>query len=318
MVRHLVDLFDLSSDDARLLLRRAALLKSRFEKGERVPYLPGRTLGLIFEKPSLRTRVSFQAAITQLGGASVFLRDKDVGMGSRESTADFVRVLSQYVDALAVRTFAHATVEELARHASVPVINALSDSSHPCQAMADLMTVREALGNLEGLSLVFVGDGNNVARSLAAASALVGIQFALAAPPGYEFPETFRSAFKRKFPDVPLVVDHDPANALLGADVVYTDVWASMGQEDEVDERRRAFAPFQVDARLMSRAKPEAIFLHCLPAHREEEVTSDVLDGPQSRVIQQAANRLHFQKALLLWLLLEEWPDDISDGLDPA
>lgn len=318
MVRHLVDLFDLSSDDARLLLRRAALLKSRFEKGERVPYLPGRTLGLIFEKPSLRTRVSFQAAITQLGGASVFLRDKDVGMGSRESTADFVRVLSQYVDALAVRTFAHATVEELARHASVPVINALSDSSHPCQAMADLMTVREALGNLEGLSLVFVGDGNNVARSLAAASALVGVQFALAAPPGYEFPETFRSAFKRKFPDVPLVVDHDPANALLGADVVYTDVWASMGQEDEVDERRRAFAPFQVDARLMSRAKPEAIFLHCLPAHREEEVTSDVLDGPQSRVIQQAANRLHFQKALLLWLLLEEWPDDLSDGLDPA
>ena len=316
MVRHFIDLFDLGSDDARMLLRRAALLKSQLDRGVRTPHLPGRTLGMIFEKPSLRTRVSFQAAIGQLGGTAIFLRDKDVGMGSRETTADFSRVLSQYVDALAVRTFAHATVEELARHASVPVINALSDLAHPCQAMADLMTVEETFGRLEGRSLVFVGDGNNVARSLALASALLGVQFALAAPPGYEFPESFRAAFHRKFPDVPLVVDHDPGNALIDADAVYTDVWASMGQEHEAAERRRAFAPFQVNAKLLAIAKPGAIFLHCLPAHRGEEVTADVLDGPQSRVLVQAANRLHFQKALLLWLLLDAWPEELSGDLE--
>jgi ornithine carbamoyltransferase len=318
MVRHFVDLFDLSSDDARTLLRHAAQLKAQHEKGVRMPYLPGRTLGMIFEKPSLRTRVSFQAAIGQLGGTAIFLRDKDVGMGSRETTADFARVLSQYVDALAVRTYAHATVEELARHATVPVVNALSDAAHPCQAMADLMTVEETLGRLDGHSLVFVGDGNNVARSLALASALLGVQFALAAPPGYEFPESFRAAFHRKFPDVPLVVDHDPANALIDADVVYTDVWASMGQEHEAEQRRRAFAPFQVNAPLLEKARPGAVFLHCLPAHRGEEVTSDVLDGPRSRVLIQAANRLHFQKALLLWLLLDEWPEELSGGLESA
>jgi ornithine carbamoyltransferase len=316
MVRHFVDLFDLNSDEARTLLRRAAEVKNQFARGVRVPYLAGRTLGMIFEKPSLRTRVSFQAAIGQLGGTAIFLRDKDVGMGSRETTADFSRVLSQYVDALAARTFAHATVEELARHSSAPVINALSDEAHPCQAMADLMTIRETLGRLEGLNLVFVGDGNNVARSLALASALAGVQFALAAPPGYEFPEAFRAAFRHKFPDVPLVVDHDPANALIGADVVYTDVWASMGQEHEAEQRRHLFAPFQVNDRLLANANPDAIFLHCLPAHRGEEVTSEVIDGPQSRVIVQAANRLHFQKALLLWLLLEEWPEELSGDLE--
>lgn len=318
MVRHFVDLFDLGSDEARTLLRHAAHLKALFSRGVRVPYLPGRTLGMIFEKPSLRTRVSFQAAITQLGGASVFLRDKDVGMGSRETTADFARVLSQYVDALAVRTYAHATVEELARHSSVPVVNALSDDAHPCQAMADLMTIQESLGRLEGLNLVFVGDGNNVARSLALASALVGVQFVLAAPPGYEFPEAFRSAFRQKFPHVPLVVDHDPSNALIGADIVYTDVWASMGQEHEAEERRRTFAPFQVNDRLMGKARPDAIFLHCLPAHRGEEVSSDVLEGPQSRVILQASNRLHLQKALLLWLVLGEWPEELTGGPETA
>ena len=177
------------------------------------------------------------------------------------------------------------TVEELARHATVPIINALSDAAHPCQAMADLLTIQEALGRLEGVCLVFVGDGNNVARSLALAAALVGMQFALAAPPGYEFPNDFRAAFRERFPDTPLVVDHDPANALMGADVVYTDVWASMGQEDEAEERRRAFAPFQVNQALLDRARPDALFLHCLPAHRGEEVTSEVLDGPRSRVV---------------------------------
>ena len=318
MLRHFIDLFDLTSDEARSLLRRSAELKRRNARGIRAPYLPGRTLGLIFEKPSLRTRVSFQAAIAQLGGSSIFLRDKDVGMGSRETMSDFARVISQYVDALALRTFSHATVEELARHASIPVVNALSDAAHPCQAMADLLTVQERFGRLDGLNLVFVGDGNNVARSLALASGLLGVQFALAAPQGYEFPEEFRASFRKKFPDVPLVVDHDPRNALIDADVVYTDVWASMGQEEETEERRRAFAPFQVDSTLLACAKPDAAFLHCLPAHRGEEVTADVLDGPQSLVIDQAANRLHFQKALLLWLLLDEWPDELAGGLDPV
>jgi ornithine carbamoyltransferase len=315
MLRHFVDLFDLHADDASELLRRAADLKREHAEGVRAPYLPGRTLGLIFEKPSLRTRVSFESAIAQLGGNAIFLRDKDVGMGSRESTADFARVISQYVDALAVRTFAHATVQELARYATVPIVNALSDSAHPCQALADMLTIREAFGRLDGVNLVFVGDGNNVARSLALASALLGVQFVLAAPPGYEFPDDFRAAFHRKFGSVPLVVDHDPVNALIGADVVYTDVWASMGQEHESDQRRLTFAPYQVNEALMARAKPGAIFLHCLPAHRGEEVTTGVLDGPQSRILPQAANRLHFQKALLIWLMLDGWPETLG-GLD--
>jgi ornithine carbamoyltransferase len=312
MARHFVDLFDLGADDARELLRRAGELKREHAEGVRAPYLPGRTLGLIFEKPSLRTRVSFEAAITHLGGNAIFLRDKDVGMGSRESMVDFARVISQYVDALAVRTYAHATVEELARFATVPIVNALSDGAHPCQAMADLLTVQEAFGTLEGLSLVFVGDGNNVARSLALASGLLGVQFVLAAPAGYEFPDDFRAAFHKKFGKLPLVVDHDPNNAVIGADVVYTDVWASMGQEHEAEERRRAFEPFQVNEALMDRAKPGAVFLHCLPAHRGEEVTAGVLDGPRSRIIPQAANRLHFQKALLLWLMLDDWPETLG------
>lgn len=312
MNRHFVDLFSLTSDDARELLRRAIDLKREQSEGVRAPYLPGRTLGLIFEKPSLRTRVSFEAAIAQLGGNAIFLRDKDVGMGSRESMADFARVISQYVDALAVRTFSHTTIEELALHATVPIVNALSDCSHPCQAMADMLTIREHFGRLDGLNLVFVGDGNNVARSLALASALLGVQFVLASPPGYEFPDDFRADYHKRFPNVPLMVDHDPKNAVIGADVVYTDVWASMGQEHESETRKRFFTPFQVNETLLDQAKPDSIFLHCLPAHRGEEVTNGVLDGPRSRVIPQAANRLHFQKALLLWLMLDGWPETLG------
>ena len=310
MARHFVDLLNLTSDDARELLTRASDLKREYAGGIRAPYLPGRTLGLIFEKPSLRTRVSFEAAIGQLGGNAIFLRDKDVGMGSRETMADFARVISQYVDALAVRTYAHATVEELARHATVPIVNALSDLAHPCQAMGDMLTILEDRGRLEGISLVFVGDGNNVARSLALASGLLGVQFVLASPPGYEFPEDFRLAYRKKFPNVPLVVDHDPKNALINADVVYTDVWASMGQEHEAEIRRQAFAPFQVNEALMAYARPDAVFLHCLPAHRDEEVSvrRDRRPPHVPRSSPQAASRLHFQKALLLWLMLEGWP----------
>ncbi len=302
MVRHFLDLFDVTPDEARALLDRASALKTK--PFEPPGHAAGKILGLIFEKPSLRTRLSFEAAMAGLGGSSTFLRGKDVGLGVRESVRDFARVVSQYVAALAVRTFAHGKVEELARHASIPIINALSDDAHPCQAMADLLTVREAFGRLDAtIKVVFVGDGNNVARSLAVASALLGVSFVLAAPPDYDFPAAFRMRFAEAFPGTPLVVEHDAARAVAGAQVVYTDVWASMGQEDEAALRQSVFAPYQVNADLFARADPEAIFLHCLPAHRGEEVTDDVLDSARSLVIPQAANRLHFQKALLDWLL---------------
>jgi ornithine carbamoyltransferase len=286
-----------------LVERAAALKKTPFEPPG---HAAGKMLGLIFEKPSLRTRLSFEAAMAGLGGSSTFLRGKDVGLGVRESVRDFARIVSQYVAALAVRTFAHGKVEELARHASIPIINALSDDAHPCQAMADLLTVHETFGRLDpSIKLVFVGDGNNVARSLAVASALLGVSFLLAAPPDYDFPAAFRARFAEAFPGCPLVVEHDPARAVAGAQVVYTDVWASMGQEDESVVRRSVFAPYQVNAKLFGLADPKAIFLHCLPAHRDEEVTDDVLDSDRSRIIPQAANRLHFQKALLDWLLTD-------------
>jgi len=303
--RHFVDLFGIQPEEAAQLLQRALQLKREGSGDRHASLLIGRTLGLIFEKPSLRTRVSFEAAIARLGGNAIFLRAEDVGLGARESVADFARVVSQYVDALAVRTYAHATVEELASHSQIPVINALSDSSHPCQAMADMMTLAELRGELKGLKLVFVGDGNNVARSLALASALFGLKFVLAAPPGYEFPEEFVGRYFSAFPRANLQMEHDPQRAVRGADVLYTDVWTSMGQEREAEQRRSVFARYQVDAKLFSKAGPEAIFLHCLPAHRGEEVTSEVLDHPRSQVIVQAANRMYFQMALLLWLLAE-------------
>lgn len=302
-LRHFVDLRGINADEARALLRRALELKTdRDALGERPP-LPGRTLGLVFEKPSLRTRVSFEAAFTRLGGSSIFLRGKDVGMGVRESVADFARVVSQYIDVLAVRTFAHAKLEELARYATIPIVNALSDDAHPCQAMADMLTLLELKGRVEGLRLAFIGDGNNVAMSLARASALLGVDFVLGCPPGYEYPVDFQADFESRYPDVQLRIEHEPKAAAKGADAVYTDVWASMGQESEADQRREIFAPFQVDADLMAAARDDAVFLHCLPAHRGEEVSSGVLDGPQSRVFLQAANRMYFQMALLEWLV---------------
>jgi ornithine carbamoyltransferase len=312
-MRHFLDLLDLTGDELAHLLERTAKLKAAHAAGDRTPRLLGRVVGLVFEKPSLRTRVSFQTAIAQLGGASVFMTGHEVGLGSRETVPDFARVMSQYVDAVVLRTFSHATVEMFAAHASCPVINGLSDYYHPCQALADVFTLQELFGDLSGRTLAFVGDGNNVARSLAVASALLGLQFVLTGPPGYEFPAEFHERFAAKFPDVPLVVEGDMRKAVKGADVVYTDVWASMGQEQEADQRREVFAPFQVSDSLMARAGSHAIFLHCLPAHRGEEVTSGVLDGPRSRVIPQAANRMYFQMALLTWLLGVAAPENDSD-----
>jgi ornithine carbamoyltransferase len=315
MTRHFVDLFDLTPLEARELLQLAIVIKREERDGDRRQHLPGQFLGLLFEKPSLRTRVSFEAAMVQLGGSSVFLRGEEVGLGKRETIADFARVISQFVDVLAVRTFAQSTVEELAEFATVPVINALSDGAHPCQAMADVLTIHEALGELDGIRVVFVGDGNNVARSLALACALLGLDFVLTCPPGYDFPPEFRDRYTEAFPGVPLKVEHDPARAVREAHVVYTDIWTSMGQEAESAERLKVFRPYQVNEALFNLARPDAIFLHCLPAHRDDEVTAGVIDGPRSLIIPQAANRLHFQKALLVWLMHEKVGDARGQGV---
>ncbi len=302
-MRHFLDLLDLTPEEMSHLLRETARLKAAHRRGERTPTLLGRVLGLVFEKPSLRTRVSFQTAMAQLGGSSVFLGGQEAGLGSRESVPDFARAMSQYVDAVVLRTFHHRTVEAFADHSACPVINGLSDYYHPCQALADLFTLQELFGEVAGRTLVFVGDGNNVARSLAIGCGKLGVRFVLASPPGFGFDEPFLEAYRRLVAPVPPVQNGEPAHAVHEADVIYTDVWTSMGQEAEHEQRRRQFAAFQVNAALLARAPAHARVMHCLPAHRGEEVTSDVLDGDRSVVFQQAGNRLHAQKALLEWLL---------------
>jgi ornithine carbamoyltransferase len=302
-MRNFLDIFDLSADELEHLLAEAAALKAAHARGERPPLLAGRVLGMVFEKPSLRTRVSFEAAMAQMGGGSTFLTPADGALGQRESVPDFARTLSQYVDAAVLRVFRHETVAEFAAHASVPVINGLSDRAHPCQALGDLLTVREVFGSVRGRTLVFVGDGNNVAKSVAACCGQLGARFVLAAPPGYGFDDAFLGEYRRRLPRAELVVNGAPEHAVGSADVIYTDVWASMGQEGEQEKRRRDFAAFQVNAALLARAPAHARVMHCLPARRGEEVTAEAIDGGRSVVFQQAANRLHAQKALLKWLL---------------
>lgn len=302
-MRHLLHLFDLSRDEILHLLKEAARLKELRRRGVRHSPLLGRVLGLLFEKPSLRTRVSFQTAMAQLGGASVFLTGKEVGLGSRESLADIARTMGQYVDAIVLRTFSHATVEGFAEHSPCPVINGLSDYYHPCQALGDLLTIQEVFGNLSGRTLVFVGDGNNVARSVAIGCGKLGLRFVLAAPDGYAFDEPFLEQYRQQVPGGEIIQNGEPRHAVRDADVIYTDVWTSMGQEDEREQRLSRFAGYQVNAELMSEAPAHARVMHCLPAHRGEEITSDVLDSDRSVVFQQAGNRLHVQKALLAWLL---------------
>jgi ornithine carbamoyltransferase len=302
-MRHLLTLLDLSKDEINELLRLAVSLKTQFVQGIRKPVLPGRVLGLLFSKPSLRTRVSFEAAMTHLGGTSLYL-GQDVGWGKREPASDFGRVLSQYTDAIVCRTFAHASIEELARYCDCPVINGLTDMAHPCQALADLLTLQEEHGSLTGLSMTFVGDGNNVSRSLAIACKLLGVRFTLAAPSGYEFDQSFLKTVESLEGDGEVRNIANPVDAVKGTNAVYTDVWSSMGQEKEQKKREKQFASHQVNAELMAHA-PDAIFLHCLPAKRGQEVTSDVIDGPKSRIVEQAANRMHAQKAVLAWLLTD-------------
>jgi ornithine carbamoyltransferase len=290
----------------RHVLRTARQLKSDWQAGRRDQPLAGKTLAMLFQKPSLRTRVSFEVGMLQLGGRALYLSPNEVQMGERESIADVARVLSRYVDVIMARVFRHADIAELAECASVPVINGLSELSHPCQALADFLTILEKKGSLEGLTLAFIGDGdNNVAHSLLLAAAKLGVNFHVASPPGYLPGENYLALAQAsaEASGSRVRVFGDPAEAVAGADVIYTDVWTSMGQEAESQRRLAAFRGFQVNAELVAQAKDDAVVMHDLPAHRGEEITGDVIDGPQSVVFDQAENRLHAQKAVLYLVL---------------
>jgi ornithine carbamoyltransferase len=299
--RDCLTLAEFSHEDIALILDEAIRIKAL--QKSRIPYRPlrGRTLAMVFQKPSNRTRVSFEVGMYQLGGHALHLSPEEIQIGKRETPSDTGRVLARYIDAIMVRTFDHGDLEELAGAADVPVINGLSDAHHPCQALADLMTVREELGALEGTRIAYVGDGNNVAHSLAIACALTDTELTIAHPEGHgPYAEVVELA--GSLGAAPRLTK-DPSEAVRGANVVYTDVWASMGQEAEAEERKAKFAPYQVDEGLMDLAAEDAIFLHCLPAHRGEEATTGVIDGSRSRVFEQAENRLHAQKALLYLLM---------------
>jgi ornithine carbamoyltransferase len=293
-VRHVLELDDLSPDELREILRRSATPTVHRP-------LVGRTVGLYFEKPSLRTRHSCEAAIVQLGGHPVTFRRDEVGSGEREPLADIARVLSGYHAALGGRVFDHGLLEELSAAATIPVVNLLSDRGHPCQALADLLTMRETLGELAGATVAWVGDFNNVARSLSIGGTMLGMKVQLACPPGYGPGDNDLDRL-RSLGGEPLVTGR-PEEAVAGAAAVHTDVWASMGQEDEAEARSRAFEGFSVDDRLMAAAAPGAVFMHCMPAHRGEEAAASVVDGPRSRMILQAHNRLHSMRGLLSWLV---------------
>jgi len=299
--RDCLTLAEFTPAEAGLILDEAAKIKAL--QKSRIPYRPlrGRTLAMVFQKPSNRTRVSFEVGMYQLGGHALHLLPQEIQMGRRETPSDTGRVLARYIDAIMVRTFKHEEVEELAAAAEVPVINGLTNTHHPCQALADLLTVREEFGRLEGLKISYIGDGNNVAHSLAIGCALTGAHLTIAHPDGYA-PDPAVIELAGALGAAP-TLSGDPREAASGAQVLYTDVWASMGQEDEAEERRKRLAPYRVDGKLMGLAERDAIFLHCLPAHRSEEVTAEVIDGPQSRVFDGAENRLHAQKALLYLLL---------------
>ncbi len=303
-MRHFLDLADWASDDIQQLLDLALSLKHEWKNGGNKPILAGKTLAMIFQKPSLRTRVSFDVGMNHLGGYAIMLGPNEIGLGKRESIADVARVLSGYVHGMMARVFDHAHVLELSEYATVPVINGLSDANHPCQALADVLTIYEHFGRLEGLNITFVGDGNNVAASLLMASIKLGANFTLAAPAGYSLPEeTLDRAASIAKNGAQINVVQEPRASLDGADVIYTDTWVSMGQEAQAAEKRQHFANYQVNETLVAAAKRDAIVMHCLPAHRGDEITDAVADGAQSVIFQQAENRLHAQKAILVELM---------------
>jgi len=306
-MKHFLSLSNLSGDEIEHLLTLALELKAEWQRGGNRPILRGKTLGMIFQKPSLRTRVSFEMAMLHLGGHALYLSPNEIQLGQRESIADVARVLSRYVDAIMARVFAHQDVEELARFASVPVINGLSDFSHPCQGLADLLTILEHKGPLNNLKVAYIGDGNNVATSLAFGAARTGLNMVIASPPGYELPANVVDQARRlsRQNGAQLILTRDPYEAVRNADVIYTDVWISMGQEAERTQRLRDFPPYQVNEALLAAAQRDVVVMHCLPAHRGQEITDGVIDGPRSVVFDQAENRMHAQKAILVWLLTE-------------
>lgn len=301
--RHLISIHDLSTGEVHDLLRLAAAVKAqptRFASA-----LAGKTLGMIFQKSSTRTRVSFEVGMYQLGGHALFLSSRDIQLGRGETVADTAQVLSRYLNGIMARTFAHQDVVDLARFGTIPVINGLTDDLHPCQALTDYFTLQEVFGDLSGRKLAYVGDGNNMAHSLLLGAAKVGMDIAIAGPAGYECAPAYLELARQDAAaaGTRIEITRDPVAAVKGASAVYTDVWASMGQEDEAKKRIADFQGYSVDEALMAHAAPDAIFLHCLPAHRGEEVSAGVADGPQSRIFDQAENRLHVQKAILLHLM---------------
>lgn len=301
-MQHLRTLYDLSADDVHSILDLALDLKQRLASGERPGLFQNRTLTLVFEKPSLRTRNSFEVAAAQLGGACSFFSSQDVGLNGRETLEDIARVIGSYADVVALRTFSQDLIERFAEHAGCPVINALSDDRHPCQALTDALTLREIFGEVTGRKMVFVGDGNNVAASLATVAAQCGFHLTIASPADYTLPTSVVTELKQHYPDASLELVVDPVAAVRDADVVYTDVWASMGQESESQQRIEAFQGYQVNEALMSHAPATCRFMHDLPARRGLEVTDEVMEGEQSVVFQQAENRMHLAKGLLAWL----------------
>jgi ornithine carbamoyltransferase len=305
MKRDFLTLDDVTKPEIESLLQSAAQLKDYLKRGVPHRFLEGRTLGMIFKKPSSRTRVSFEIGMFQLGGLALFLNDHDLGLGVRESVADIGRLFSRYLDGIVIRTFTHSEAEELAQYASVPVINGLTDQHHPCQILADLLTIREKFGRCTGVKVAWVGDGNNVANSWLQGAAKMGMHLSLACPKGYwpaaEMIGKTQEEAAANGGSVEML--EDPVQAVKDADVIYTDVWVSMGQEVERRWRLEVFQAYQVNQALLAAAKPTALVMHCLPAHRGEEITADVIDGPRSIVFDHAENRLHTQKAILHFLL---------------
>lgn len=304
-MKHFLTLADLDSETMRAILDLAVTIKQAWREQRAEPYLQGKVLGMIFQKPSLRTRVSFDVGMLQLGGNALYLSPNEIQLGKRESVADVARVVSRYVNVVMARVFGHYDVVELAKYATVPVINGLSDFAHPCQGMADFLTILEHKGGFEGRKLAYLGDGNNVATSLLFGAALLGMEFTIATPRGYELHPAVWAIGQRLAAQTgaTITATYDPLPAVTGADVIYTDTWTSMGQEEEVERRRKAFPPFQVNEDKLARAKDDVIVMHCLPAHRGEEITDAVADGKHSVLFDQAENRLHAQKGILVWAL---------------
>ncbi len=304
-MKHLLSLNDLSSDEIQGLLKLSEKLKRQTKEGVQHHLLKGKTLGMIFSKSSTRTRVSFEVGMYQLGGYSLFLSSNDIQLGRGESIFDTANVLSRYIDGIMIRTFKQSDVEDLAKYGTIPVINGLTDEMHPCQILADLLTVYEHKGKLEGLKLAFIGDGNNVAHSLLHGCAKTGMDIAIASPKGYECDSRYVDEAKEaaKSSGSKVILTQDPIEAISNADVVYADTWISMGQEDQKQEKLNIFMPYQINSQLFAKAKEDAIFLHCLPAYRGYEVTEDVIDGAQSVIFDEAENRLHAQKAVMATLM---------------